>query len=90
MDAADQIPIIVPDQFSDSASCTISVWFVEEGESVRQNERLYELLIPGMSVEIVAAQSGTLVEVVHYRNATVEAGDIIGWVLPNTNQLMPK
>ena len=82
MDKVVNIPIVVAEEFADATECTISVWFVDEGESVRQNERLYELLIPGMSIEINSPSAGVLNKILRQRNATVEPGDIIGWIAP--------
>ena len=56
------MPILLPDLGTPAA--TFSLWHIGAGERVTQGERLAEVLIPGVAVELQAPATGTLAEVI--------------------------
>lgn len=79
--AADhRIPILVPDLGTEQETLRISAWLVEPGQAIVVGERLVELLIPGITYDISAAQNGELVSIVRHVDAIVSTGDVIGWL----------
>lgn len=76
----DCVPVVVPANFADAKKIAVSVWFAEVGETVAENERLAELLIPGMSIEMESPATGTLKKIIHQRNSIVQPGGTIGWI----------
>lgn len=63
MEVRDQhLPIVLPDLGTPTA--TFSLWHIGMGERVTQGERLAEVLIPGVAVELQAPATGVLGEVI--------------------------
>jgi 2-oxoglutarate dehydrogenase E2 component (dihydrolipoamide succinyltransferase)/2-oxoisovalerate dehydrogenase E2 component (dihydrolipoyl transacylase) len=56
------VPILLPDLGTPAA--TFSLWHIGAGERVTQGERLAEVLIPGVAVELLATATGVLCEVI--------------------------
>ena len=56
----------------------MSGWLVEPGETVREGDRLVELLLPGVTYDVAAPVTGRLVDVVAGMNAAVRPGDALG------------
>ena len=75
-----RIPITVPDLGTDTESIRISAWLVDVGQTVIAGDRVVEVLIPGITFDIEAAQTGELVEIAKPVDAVVIPGDILGWI----------
>ena len=58
-------------------------WLVEVGETVREGDRLVELLLPGLTFDVAAPATGRMVEVVASANGSVRAGDVLGRIEPD-------
>jgi pyruvate/2-oxoglutarate dehydrogenase complex dihydrolipoamide acyltransferase (E2) component len=58
----------------------VCLWYVAVGDRLMPGDRLAELLMPGMTIDLVAEQAGCL----HARHALpgdlVHAGDLIGQI----------
>ena len=78
--ATNRFPITVPDLGSGSDSVRVSAWLVDVGQTVIVGDRVVEVLVPGITFDIEAAQSGALVEVTRPVDAIVAQGDVLGWV----------
>lgn len=76
---AEQVPIIAPDLGSTEPS-RLSAWLVEVGETVREGDRVVELLLPGLTVDVAAPASGRLSSAARALNASVVAGQILGTI----------
>jgi pyruvate/2-oxoglutarate dehydrogenase complex dihydrolipoamide acyltransferase (E2) component len=61
----------------------VSAWLVEVGETVREGDRLVELLVPGLTYDVAALQSGRLAEIVVPAGASVRAGNLLGRIEPD-------
>ncbi|HEX6984882.1 MAG TPA: biotin/lipoyl-containing protein [Planctomycetaceae bacterium] len=56
----------------------VSAWLVEVGETVREGDRLVELLMPGVTYDVAAPATGRLIEATAAVNASVRPGDVLG------------
>jgi pyruvate/2-oxoglutarate dehydrogenase complex dihydrolipoamide acyltransferase (E2) component len=86
-----RVPIVVPDLQTGSEKLMISGWLVEAGDLVINGDLIVEVLIPGISLDLIAESTGRLVEIVKPVDALIQAGDIIGWLEtePMTNEAQP-
>ena len=75
-----RVPITVPDLRSGDESIRISGWLIDEGDLVLAGELFVELLIPGLTIDIIASSTGRLVEIVKHVDSQVQVGDVIGWL----------
>ena len=78
--AANRFPITVPELGSGSEPLRVSAWLVDVGQPVIAGDRLVEVLIPGITFDIEAVQTGELVEVLRAVDAIVAPGDVLGWI----------
>ncbi len=78
--ATHRFPITVPDLGSGSEAVRVSAWLVDVGQTVIAGDRVVEVLVPGITFDIEAAQSGELVEVTRPVDAIVTRGDVLGWI----------
>ncbi|MEI8017524.1 MAG: biotin/lipoyl-containing protein [Schlesneria sp.] len=75
-----RVPITVPDVRSGDETIRISGWLVNEGDLVLAGELFVELLIPGLTIDIIASSTGRLIEIVKQVDSPVQVGDVIGWL----------
>jgi len=72
------VPIVLADPGTDD--CRMSLWLVPEGEAVLEGDRIAEVLIPGVLVDVVAPEAGIL----HLRQAQpgdpLKAGQVLGFI----------
>jgi pyruvate/2-oxoglutarate dehydrogenase complex dihydrolipoamide acyltransferase (E2) component len=73
------VPIVAPDLGSTDPS-RLSAWLVEVGETVRAGDRVLELLLPGLTVDVAAPVSGRLCSAAAAPNATITAGQTLGTI----------
>jgi pyruvate/2-oxoglutarate dehydrogenase complex dihydrolipoamide acyltransferase (E2) component len=77
-----RVPITVPDMRSGDETIRISGWLINEGDLVLTGELVVELLIPGLTIDVIAESSGQLVEIVKPVDTIVAVGDVLGWLEP--------
>ncbi len=58
----------------------VSAWLVEVGETVREGDRVVELLLPGITVDVSAPVSGRLAQATVALNVAVTAGQKLGLI----------
>ncbi len=75
-----RVPIVVPDLGSIDEPFRVSGWFVDEGDVVRSGDLVVELLIPGITFDVMAESTGRLVEITKRFDTTIHSGDILGWL----------
>jgi len=80
------IPVIMPDLQSDSAQHVVSAWFISTDDNVVQGDRLVEILLPGMTVDIPAPVTGRLASIEKRERAAVTTDEILGWIEPDADQ----
>ncbi len=74
--------VLAPDLGS-SEPARVGGWLVEVGETVREGDRLVELLLPGLTFDVAAPATGRLVEIVVGANGGVRAGALLGRIEPD-------
>jgi pyruvate/2-oxoglutarate dehydrogenase complex dihydrolipoamide acyltransferase (E2) component len=72
-----KIPIRISDL---GCEARFSGWFVSPGERVRDGERIAEVLIPGVAIDVVAPAAGVLTDGGRKRSEPLAAGDILGTI----------
>jgi pyruvate/2-oxoglutarate dehydrogenase complex dihydrolipoamide acyltransferase (E2) component len=73
-------PIVVPDLRIGIEPLRISGWLAEEGDFVIAGESIVEILIPGVTFDILAESTGRLVQIVKSVDTSIAAGEVIGWL----------
>jgi len=71
-----RLPILLPDMGVPAA--TFSLWHVVEGDRVTMGERLAEVLIPGVAVELQAEAGGVLSQVIVRPGDVLSTGEVLG------------
>jgi pyruvate/2-oxoglutarate dehydrogenase complex dihydrolipoamide acyltransferase (E2) component len=75
-----RIPITVPDLRCGNEPIRVSGWLIEEGDFVFAGDLVVELLIPGLTIDVVANAAGRLVEIIKPIDSATYVGDLIGWL----------
>ncbi len=70
-----RVPIKLPDT---GEPARFSTWFVRLGESVREGERMAEVLIPGVAIDVLAPCDGVLADTTILERQSLAPGDTIG------------
>ena len=71
-----RVPIRLPDL--GDATAKFSLWAVRPGDDVREGERIAEVTIPGLVLDIVAPAAGLLAERFVNAGESLTAGQLIG------------
>ena len=58
----------------------VSCWLVELGDAVDEGDRVIEILLDGITFDVLAERSGTLVRIERPLDSVVRAGDVLGWL----------
>lgn len=72
--------VIVPDLGVSGEPIRVNGWFVDVGDDVRDGDLLVELLITGVTFDVVSDTTGTVVELSKPMDAEVRFGDVLGWI----------
>ena len=75
-----RIPITIPDFGAGDEKIRISAWLVDVGQMVIAGDNVLEVLVPGITFDIAATQSGELVEATKAVDEFVVANEIVGWI----------
>ena len=75
-----RIPIIVPNVGSGDETLRLSGWFIDVGDVVLAGDLVAEVLIPGVTFDIIAESSGRLVEIAKPVDTVTFKGDTLGWL----------
>ncbi|MEM7811830.1 MAG: biotin/lipoyl-containing protein [Planctomycetota bacterium] len=73
-------PIVCPELGSDAGRVT--VWLAEVGEEVTAGDRVVEVLLPGLSLDVSAGAGGLLSRIDRRNHQPVASGDVLGWIEP--------
>jgi pyruvate/2-oxoglutarate dehydrogenase complex dihydrolipoamide acyltransferase (E2) component len=73
-------PIMLPDIGCGDQPLRVSAWLIEPGHAVVAGDRVVEVLIPGMTFDVSAVQTGELIEISRDVDSLVSPGDILGWI----------
>ena len=75
-----QIPIIVPDLGTGNEPVRLSAWFVDAGDLVLAGDLIAEVLIPGVTFDIMSESAGRVIEIQADIDSTIQAGDVLVWL----------
>lgn len=73
-------PVVVPDVAAGTHELRISAWFAEPGDAIDEGDRLFEVLISGVTCDVAAKQSGRLARIEKDLDAVVVPGDVVAWI----------
>jgi pyruvate/2-oxoglutarate dehydrogenase complex dihydrolipoamide acyltransferase (E2) component len=73
-------PVTIPDLGSAEHELRISAWFAEPGDSIEQGDRLFEVLIGGITCDVAAECTGRLARIEKDLDAIVAPGDVVAWI----------
>lgn len=73
------VPITLPDVGGDAV---LSAWYVRTGEPVYEGDRVAEVLLPGVTVDVHAPATGSLGDRYVLPGDRVSPGDTIGTIIP--------
>lgn len=76
------VPIRLPDLGTEGDRTTLSVWWIEVGETFVEGESLVEVSIPGVTSTLTAPLSGTLMRICVPMGAAITPGTVLGYALP--------
>ena len=77
-----RVPISVPDLHAGDEPIRVSGWLIDEGDLVLAGELVVELLIPGLTIDVVAVSTGRLIEIIQPVDSPVHVGDVLAWLEP--------
>jgi pyruvate/2-oxoglutarate dehydrogenase complex dihydrolipoamide acyltransferase (E2) component len=75
-----QIPITMPDLGLGDESVTVSLWLVDVGSAVSRGDRLLEVAADGVTVDIPAPATGTLLATAVHEDDHVTPGMRLGTI----------
>jgi pyruvate/2-oxoglutarate dehydrogenase complex dihydrolipoamide acyltransferase (E2) component len=75
-----QTPLTLPDLGVKDDELRVSCWLVDLGDTVDEGDRVIEILMDGITVDVLAERSGTLARIERPLDAVVRAGDVLGWL----------
>jgi len=70
-----------PDE-ADTEEAVVLTWFAREGGAVSAGERVCEIQVEKVDVDVLAPADGTLAEVVRGEDDAFERGDVLAWIEP--------
>lgn len=73
-------PITLPELGAEDETIRVSVWLVHPGEEVAVGDRVVEVLIQGITFDVSAPVSGTVVKIEKSLDTVIVPGDILGWI----------
>lgn len=73
-------PVTIPDLGSAGHELRISAWFAEPGDAIELGDRLFEVLISGVTCDVAAECAGRLARIEKDLDAVVVPGDVVAWI----------
>jgi 2-oxoglutarate dehydrogenase E2 component (dihydrolipoamide succinyltransferase) len=75
-----ETPLTLPDLGVKDEELRVSCWLVDLGDTVDEGDRVIEILMDGITFDVLAERSGTLARIERPLDAVVRAGDVLGWL----------
>lgn len=72
--------ITVPELGTAGSPLKISAWFVDPGDSVEVGDRLFEVLIAGITCDVAATCAGRVTRIDKPIDAEVRTGQTVAWI----------
>ncbi len=82
-----RIPLTLPDLGVHGEAVRVSGWLVDRGEFVITGDRVVEVLLAGVTFDVEAARSGTLIEIAKPVDAVVACGETLCWLDSAENEI---
>jgi pyruvate/2-oxoglutarate dehydrogenase complex dihydrolipoamide acyltransferase (E2) component len=73
-------PLKLPDLGVGDEELRVSCWLVDLGDAIDEGDRVIEILMDGVTFDVLAESSGTLTRIERPLDAVVRAGDVLGWL----------
>lgn len=73
-------PVILPELGAEADELRVSCWLVDLGDMLAAGDRIVEILFDGMTFDVTAERSGTVVRIERSLDSIVHAGDVLGWI----------
>jgi pyruvate/2-oxoglutarate dehydrogenase complex dihydrolipoamide acyltransferase (E2) component len=73
-------PVRIPDLGAGGQPQRLSAWFVDPGELLERGDRLFEVLIGGVTCDVAAEIGGRLSRIEKPLDAPVSPGDVAAWI----------
>ena len=77
------VAIRVPELGDQAGPARVSSWLVSSNERVSSGDRLVELAIPGVTVNVSATNDGTVEQIVLGEGSPVTSTTVLGWIRPS-------
>lgn len=85
-----RVPIILPNLGSGDEPVRLCGWLVEKGDLVITGDPIAEVLIPGITYDVIADATGRLMEIAMPLDSIAHAGDVLGWLEDGTTERSPR
>lgn len=76
------LAIRVPELGEEPGPVRVSSWLVSVDEAVSSGDRLVELVIPGVTIDVASNCDGMVEQIVLAEGASVSPGCVLGWLRP--------
>jgi pyruvate/2-oxoglutarate dehydrogenase complex dihydrolipoamide acyltransferase (E2) component len=70
----------LPDLGVGDEELRVSCWLVDLGDAIDEGDRVIEILMDGITFDVLAESSGTLTRIERPLDAVVRTGDVLGWL----------
>jgi pyruvate/2-oxoglutarate dehydrogenase complex dihydrolipoamide acyltransferase (E2) component len=70
-----------PDE-ADAEEAVVLTWYATEGRAVSEGQRVCEIQVEKVDVDVLAPADGTLAEVARDADDAFERGDVLAWIDP--------
>ena len=77
-------PIVMPELDAGDQTARVSAWLAELDEDVIAGDAVVEVLVKGITFDVEAPGSGTLRRIDRFEYDAVGAGDVLGWIEPQS------
>jgi 2-oxoglutarate dehydrogenase E2 component (dihydrolipoamide succinyltransferase) len=73
-------PLTLPDLGVRDEELRVSCWLVDLGDAVDEGDRIIEILLDGITFDVLAERSGILARIDRPLDSVVRTGDVLGWL----------
>ena len=70
--------VVLPELGEGITKATLSYWFIQEGEKVREKDDLVEFTTDKSTFNLPSPCSGTLIQIIHREGDSVNVGEVVG------------
>ncbi len=70
--------VVLPELGEGITKATLSYWFIQEGEKVREKDDLVEFTTDKSTFNLPSPCSGTLIQIIRREGDSVNVGEVVG------------